>query len=81
LKRIIVAAAVTVAIAALGIGVTVGSTRQGSGSTPATQTAAPQGGQTWDQRMCEQAAQQLRAKHPDAYIGGCNHGDGTITSP
>jgi hypothetical protein len=31
--------------------------------------------------MCEQTAQQLRAKHPDAYIGGCNHGSGTVTTP
>jgi hypothetical protein len=75
LKRIIIIAAA--AVAALGVGVTVGSTHQEHGSQAQTQTA-PQSAQTWDQRMCEQAAQQLRAKHPDAYIGGCNHGEGTL---
>jgi hypothetical protein len=85
LKRIVIVAA---AIAALGVGVTVGSTDQkhGSGSTVAPQTlppgltAAPQDGQTPEQ-LCEQAVQQLRAKHPDAYIGGCNSGEGTLPVP
>jgi hypothetical protein len=85
LKRIIIAAA---AVAALGVGVTVGSTYQqhGSGPTPASQTlppgvtAAPQGGQTPDQ-LCEQAAQQLRAKHPGAFVGACNHGESTLPVP
>ena len=74
LKRIIVAIA---AVAALGVGVTVGSTHQEHGSGP---TAAPQAGQTPDQ-LCEQAAQQLRAKHPEVYVGGCNHGESTLPMP
>jgi hypothetical protein len=86
LKRIIVIAAA--AVAALGVGVTVGSTNQEheSGPAPASQTlppgltAAPQGGQTPDQ-LCEQAAQQLRAKHPGAFVGGCNHGESTLPVP
>jgi hypothetical protein len=79
-KRIITAAAV-VAVAALGVGVTVGSMEGSTAAPPPATTVAPQAGQTWDQRMCEQAAQQLRARHPDAYIGECNSGAGTITSP
>jgi hypothetical protein len=92
LKRIIIiaaaAAAAAAAVAALGVGVTVGSTDQGHGSSstvapqtlPPGVTAAPQGGPTPEQ-LCEQAAQQLRAKHPDAYIGACNHGEGTLPVP
>ena len=86
MKRIIVIAAA--GVAALGVGVTVGNTHQehGSGPAPASQTlppgltAAPQGGQTPDQ-LCEQAAQQLRAKHPDAYVSECNHGESTLPVP
>jgi hypothetical protein len=78
LKRVVTIAA---AVAALAVGVTVGSTHQGSGPAPATQTAAPQDGQTPDQKLCEQAAQQLRAKHPGVYIGGCNHGESTLPAP
>jgi hypothetical protein len=78
LKRIIIAAAVA---AAIGVGVTVGSTHEGSRPTPATQTAAPQHAQTPDQKLCEQAAQQLRAKHPHVYVGGCNHGASTLPVP
>jgi hypothetical protein len=79
LKRIIIAAAAA-AVAALGVGATVGSTHQEHGSQPQTQTL-PQDGQTWDQRMCERAAQQVRARHPDAYISGCNHGASTLPTP
>ena len=87
MKRVVIIAA-AVAVVALGVGVTVGSTHQehGSSSTVAPQTvplgltAAPEGGPTPEQ-LCEQAAQQLRAKHPDAYISGCNSGYGTITTP
>jgi hypothetical protein len=86
LKRIIIIA--VAAVAALGVGVTVGSTHQehGSSSTVAPQTlppgltAAPQGGQTPEQ-LCEQAAQQLRAKHPGAFVGGCNSGESTLPVP
>jgi len=74
LKRIIIA---TAAVAALGVGVTVGSTHQEHESGP---TPAPQGGQTPDQ-LCEQAAQQLRAKHPGVFVGGCNHGESTLPVP
>src|SRR6476661_3738666 len=73
LKRIIVIA--VAAVAALGVGVTVGSSHQEHGSAL---TAAPHGGQTPDQ-LCEQAAQQLRAKHPDAYVSACNHGASTLS--
>jgi hypothetical protein len=78
LRRIFTAAA---AVVALGVGVIVGSTHQGSRPTPATRTAAPRDAQTPDQQLCEQAAQQLRAKHPHAYIGGCNHGASTLPTP
>jgi hypothetical protein len=86
LKRIIMIAAA--AAAALGVGVTVGSTHQEHGSAPAPAsqtlpggvTPAPQDGQTPDQ-LCEQAAQQLRAKHPGAFVSGCNHGEGTLPVP
>jgi hypothetical protein len=78
LKRIIIAAATA---AAIGVGVTVGSTHEGSRPTPATQTAVPQDAQTPDQKLCEQAAQQLRAKHPHVYVGGCNHGASTLPVP
>ena len=78
MKRIVITVA---AVAALAVGVTVGSTHQGSSASPATQTATPQGGQTPDQQACERAAQQLRAKHPHAYIGGCNHGASTLPTP
>jgi uncharacterized alpha/beta hydrolase family protein len=80
LKRIIIIIAAA-AMVALGVGVTVGSTHQGSRPTPATQTAAPQDAQTPDQQLCEQAAQQRRAKHPHVYIGGCNHGASTLPTP
>jgi hypothetical protein len=81
LKRIIIIIAVA-AVAALGAGVTVGSTHQehGSQALPSGRTAAPQDGPTPEQ-LCEQAAQQLRAKHPDAYVSECNSGYGTITAP
>jgi hypothetical protein len=86
LKRIIIVAGA--AVTALGVGVTVGSTHQehGSSSTVAPQTlppgltAAPEGGPTPDQ-LCEQAAQQLRAKHPDAHVSGCNSGASTLPVP
>jgi ABC-type phosphate transport system substrate-binding protein len=81
LKRIVVIA--VAAIAALGVGVTVGSTHQehsASQTLPPGLTAAPQGGQTPDQ-LCEQAAQQLRARHPDVYVSACNHGTSTLPVP
>jgi hypothetical protein len=80
LKRIIIIA--VAAVAALGVGVTLGSTHQehGSQTLPPGLTAAPQDGQTPEQ-MCEQASQQLRAKHPGAYVSRCNSGDGSITTP
>jgi hypothetical protein len=79
LKRIIITAA---AVAALGAGVTVGSTHQehGSQALPPGLTAAPQDAQT-PEPLCEQAAQQLRAEHPGAYVGACHSGYGTITIP
>jgi hypothetical protein len=80
LKRIIIIAAA--AVAALGMGVTVGSTHQEHGSSPPPGvTVAPQDALTPDQQACEEAAQQLRAKHPHAYIGGCNHGESTLPTP
>jgi len=80
LKRIIIIA--VAAVAALAVGVTVGSTHQehGSQTLPPGLTAAPQRGLTPEQ-LCEQAAQQLRAEHPDAYIGECNSDEGTIAIP
>jgi hypothetical protein len=77
LKRIIIVAAVA-AVVALGVGVTVGHLDGSTAAPPPATTTVPQ---TWDQRMCEQAAKRLRARHPDAYIGGCNHGVGTIATP
>jgi hypothetical protein len=75
LKRTIVIG--VAAVAALGVGVTVGSTHQEHGSGPAP---ASQVGQTPDQ-LCEQAAQQLHAKHPGVYVGECNHGESTLPVP
>jgi hypothetical protein len=77
LKRIITIA--VAAVAALAVGVTVASTREEHGprALPPGMTAAPQDGQTPEQ-LCEQAAQQLRANHPDVYVGGCNHGESTL---
>ena len=80
MKRIIIIAAA--AMAALGLGVTVGSTHQERGSSPPPRvTVEPQDALTPDQRACEEAAQQLRTKHPHAYIGGCNHGASTLPTP
>jgi hypothetical protein len=78
LERIIITVAIA-AVAALGLGVTVGNNRQepGSQTLPPGLTAVPQDAQTPEQ-ICEQAARQLRANHPDAYIGGCNSGEGTM---
>ena len=32
-------------------------------------------------RTCEQHREQIRKKHPNAVIGGCNYGAGTLTAP
>jgi hypothetical protein len=86
LKRIIIIA--VAAVVALGAGVTVGSTSQKheSDTTSAPQTivpgltAAPEGGPTPEQ-LCEQMRQRTLAKHPDAYVGDCNYGEGTLPVP
>ena len=71
----------TSAVAALGVGVAVGSTHQDHGSGPApVATAASQSAQTPEQ-LCKQAAQQLRAKHPEVYVGACNSGEATLPVP
>lgn len=76
MSRVIIIAAV-VAVAALGVGVTVGST-SGSTAAPPRPTTATAQGETWDQRMCEEATKRMRVKHPDMYIAGCNHGQSSI---
>ena len=78
MKRSIVIVAVA-AVAALGVAVTVGSTHQkrASQTQPPGPTAAPQDRQTPEQ-LCEQATRRVRAKHPGAYVSGCNSGVGVI---
>jgi hypothetical protein len=64
--------AASLLLAAVGAG--------GGGSGGSVSQAAPQDAQTPEQ-LCQQAAQQVRAKHPDAYVSGCNSGHGTIVTP
>lgn len=76
MRVIIITAA---AVLALAIGVAVASTQRDhrAAATPPVGTAQ---GETWDQRMCEEATKRMRAEHPDMYIGGCNHGSASIGS-
>ena len=68
------------AAAVIGGGVAFGSTQQNS----PTPTPSPAPASTIENSLraeCEQNAEQIRRETPEAYVGDCNYGQGTVSTP
>jgi hypothetical protein len=79
MRRYAVITAATAAVV-IGGGVAVGSAQQNNPAptpSPIPASAIKDSLQT----NCDESGDQIRREHPDAYVGDCNYGEGTLTTP